>query len=264
LGLARSEFDPQGPLELKRVGEKLVRTTLRIALLFSCSILSYSRAALHPFYVPAQERFVPAGELPVGELLVSSQGTLIPIESISQLNEITTVYNLRVADHHTYFVGGALWGWDVWVHNAYRLNGATATVTSDGVSVRMRSNKKGHAEILALQEHSKNGRLRDQNVVIHDVIGHLPKQETIPIGVCAECRTNMFSLLIRDRAKSVTIPVMKGQDEIDKFTINREFFQSAQSELQDVLRQYGRTNFNGRSKDAYAVLRKYHLLSKES
>lgn len=74
--------------------------------------------AEHPFYVPAQERFVSAGELQVGDLLVSSQGTLIPIESISQLNEITAVYNLRVADHHTYFVGGALWGWDVWVHNA--------------------------------------------------------------------------------------------------------------------------------------------------
>jgi hypothetical protein len=54
----------------------------------------------------------------VGEQLVSSQGLLVPIESISNLNEITTVYNLRVADHHTYFVGGALWGWDVWVHNA--------------------------------------------------------------------------------------------------------------------------------------------------
>jgi hypothetical protein len=117
--LARSEFDPQGPLELKRVEEKFVRTTLRTALLFYCSILSCSRAALHPFYVPAQERFVPAGELQVGDLLVSSQETLIPIESITSHNEITTVYNLRVADHHTYFVGGALWGWDVWVHNAY-------------------------------------------------------------------------------------------------------------------------------------------------
>jgi hypothetical protein len=31
---------------------------------------------------------------------------------------VTTVYNLRVADFHTYFVGGGLWGFDVWVHNA--------------------------------------------------------------------------------------------------------------------------------------------------
>jgi hypothetical protein len=201
----------------------------------------------------------------VGDQLISSQGVLVPIESISNLNEITSVYNLRVADHHTYFVGGALWGWDVWVHNArYRLNGASATVTSDGVSVRMRSNKNGHAEILGLEEHLRNNRLVDQDVVIHDVIGHQPKQQTIPIGVCAECRTNMFSLLIRGRAKSVTTPVMKGQEIVDQLTINRKFFLSAQSELEDVLEQYGRTNFPARSDDAYAILRKYRILSKES
>jgi len=114
--LARSEFDPQGPLELKRVEEKFVRTAAVMELVINGQTIKTT--AEHPFYVPAQERFVPAGELQVGDLLVSSQGTLIPIESISQLNEITTVYNLRVADHHTYFVGGALWGWDVWVHNA--------------------------------------------------------------------------------------------------------------------------------------------------
>lgn len=27
---------------------------------------------------------------------------------------------MRIADHHTYFVGGKAWGWDVWVHNAYK------------------------------------------------------------------------------------------------------------------------------------------------
>ncbi|GEM_PF-2572599 len=201
----------------------------------------------------------------MGDLLVIGQGTLIPIESITSLDEITTVYNLRVADHHTYFVGGALWGWDVWVHNArYRLNGATATVTSDGVFVRMRSIKGGHAEIPGLQEHPRSNRLVDQDVIIHDVIGHLPKQQAIPIGVCAECRTNTFSLLDRRGAKSVTIPVMKGLDEIDKLTIDRNFFLSAQSELEDVLGQYGRTNIPARSEDAYAVLRKYHILSKEN
>jgi hypothetical protein len=116
--LARSEFDPQGPLELKRVEEKFVRTAAVMELVINGQTIKTT--AEHPLYVPAQERFVPAGELQVGDLLVSSQGTLIPIESITSLNEITTVYNLRVADHHTYFVGGALWGWDVWVHNAYK------------------------------------------------------------------------------------------------------------------------------------------------
>jgi hypothetical protein len=129
--LARNEFDPQGPLELKRVEEKFVRTAAVMELVVNGQTIKTT--AEHPFYVPAQERFVPAGELQVGDLLVSSLGTLIPIESITSLNEITTVYNLRVADYHTYFVGGALWGWDVWVHNAYRISsGLTPQVPSWG------------------------------------------------------------------------------------------------------------------------------------
>jgi hypothetical protein len=43
---------------------------------------------------------------------------LVQIESIGSTGEVTTVYNLRVAVFHTYFVGGGLWGFDVWVHNA--------------------------------------------------------------------------------------------------------------------------------------------------
>jgi hypothetical protein len=32
-------------------------------------------------------------------------------------DQIANVYNMRVADYHTYFVGGAEWGFDVWAHN---------------------------------------------------------------------------------------------------------------------------------------------------
>jgi hypothetical protein len=53
--------------------------------------------AEHPSQLPAQDRFIPGVELHVGDLLVSSQETLIPIESISNLNESTTDYNFRVA-----------------------------------------------------------------------------------------------------------------------------------------------------------------------
>ena len=57
------------------------------------------------------------------------------IESINLTDEVTTVYNLRVADHHTYFVGGSSWGFDVWVHIAQ--NGRNAP--SSGV---LRSSSK--------------------------------------------------------------------------------------------------------------------------
>ena len=29
-----------------------------------------------------------------------------------------TVYNLRIEEYHTYFVGSAEWGFSVWAHNA--------------------------------------------------------------------------------------------------------------------------------------------------
>ena len=114
--LARSEFDPDGPLELKRVEEKFVRTAVVMELVVHGQ--SIKTTAEHPFYVPAQGMFVAAGELQVGEHLVGHDGKLVQIESIGSTGEVTTVYNLRVADFHTYFVGGGLWGFDVWVHNA--------------------------------------------------------------------------------------------------------------------------------------------------
>ena len=150
--LARSEFDPQGPLELKRVEEKFVRTAAVMELVINGQTIKTT--AEHPFYVPAQERFVPAGELQVGDLLVSSQGTLIPIESISQLNEITTVYNLRVADHHTYFVGGALWGWDVWVHNTYN---AHRTIAAYKAQVALHNYRLRHGLPQYIQEIGATG-----------------------------------------------------------------------------------------------------------
>ena len=32
---------------------------------------------------------------------------------------VVTVYNLRVADFHTYFVGSRDWSWSVWAHYSY-------------------------------------------------------------------------------------------------------------------------------------------------
>lgn len=61
---------------------------------------------------------MPAGELKAGDKLVSHHGRLIEVASVCSTEAVATVYNLRVADHHTYFVGGTIWGWDVWVHNA--------------------------------------------------------------------------------------------------------------------------------------------------
>jgi hypothetical protein len=38
---------------------------------------------------------------------------------VVETGRIRKVYNVRVADDHTYFVGGRGWGFSLWVHNAY-------------------------------------------------------------------------------------------------------------------------------------------------
>ena len=109
--LSRSESDPDGPLVLKvveavftrlgriwelRVGGQVIRTT-----------------AEHPFGV-FNRGWIKAGLLGVGDMLVSHDGQVKLVEDVRDTGEYETVYNVRVADHHTYFVGGPAWGFSVW------------------------------------------------------------------------------------------------------------------------------------------------------
>ena len=55
------------------------------------------------------------------------------VASVCSTEAPITVYNLRVADHHTYFVGGNEWGWDVWVHNASYSKMAAEEAVEKGV-----------------------------------------------------------------------------------------------------------------------------------
>jgi hypothetical protein len=56
--------------------------------------------------------------LTLEDSLVDSQGRPVAIDAIRVTDRLITVYNLGVADFHTYFVGGKLWQFDAWVHNA--------------------------------------------------------------------------------------------------------------------------------------------------
>jgi hypothetical protein len=56
--------------------------------------------------------------LQVGDLLRSHDGQWLPVQAVTDSGEVTTVYNLRVAEYHTYFVGSRDWGFSVWSHNA--------------------------------------------------------------------------------------------------------------------------------------------------
>jgi len=51
-------------------------------------------------------------------LLLCEDGTWAAVEDLLDTGEWETVYNLRVANYHTYFVGCDEWGFSVWAHNA--------------------------------------------------------------------------------------------------------------------------------------------------
>lgn len=59
--------------------------------------------------------------------MVGHDDQLTKVEEVIATDRHETVYNVRVAEDHTYFVGDEDWGFSVWVHNAY-----TARQLADG------------------------------------------------------------------------------------------------------------------------------------
>jgi hypothetical protein len=115
LVLSCSEFDPQGAVEARQVEEVFVRTAPLWHLHVGGRVIRTT--AEHPFYVQGQG-WLPCAELNVRDLLRSDDGQWVAVEDVCDAGEVATVYNFRVAEHHTYFVGSREWGFSVWAHNA--------------------------------------------------------------------------------------------------------------------------------------------------
>ncbi len=69
----------------------------------------------HPFWLPYQQRWVDADQLVPGDWLRTSAGTYVQVTAIAHRKAWGTVYNLTVADQHTYYVVAG--GSPVLVHN---------------------------------------------------------------------------------------------------------------------------------------------------
>ena len=48
-----------------------------------------------------------------GDNLLTADKSKLPVESVSESMDTETVYNFRVADWHTYFVGDKNWDFEV-------------------------------------------------------------------------------------------------------------------------------------------------------
>jgi hypothetical protein len=123
--LARAEHDPSGPVEVKVVEEVFVRTGR--VWVKRVSGQEIRTTGEHPVHVAGQGWRIVA-ELKVGDRLSSHNEVCGVVEEVYNTGTYETVYNLRVADCHTYFVGSEEWGFSVWAHNSYNEEAQGRTV----------------------------------------------------------------------------------------------------------------------------------------
>jgi len=114
LMLSREEFAPESESEYKAVAEVFVREGLLWELRIAGRTIRTT--AEHPFFRDGD--WTEANRLSEGDRLLLEDGSTAAVESIRDTGEWSRVHNVRIANHHTYFVGSADWGFSVWAHNA--------------------------------------------------------------------------------------------------------------------------------------------------
>jgi hypothetical protein len=112
--LARDEYDPSGEVLPKVVEEVFVTEGLIWHLHTGGRVVRTT--AEHPFWIWARG-WVPYNQLKVGDWLFTLDGLCVQVEDLLDTGKYETLYNIRVADFHTYFVGCDEWGFSVWAHN---------------------------------------------------------------------------------------------------------------------------------------------------
>jgi RHS repeat-associated protein len=112
--LSGPEEDPTASPEWRRV-EEIFRNVLPIWHVHVKGQVIRSTAE-HPFFVWGKG-WVKACALQPGDLLRSHDGQMVAVDDVCDGGYEETVYNCRIAEYHTYFVGGDDWGFSVWAHN---------------------------------------------------------------------------------------------------------------------------------------------------
>lgn len=111
---SRNEFDPNGPVEWKRVEELFVRSGFLLHVHIQGQVIETTSE--HPFY-EYNKGWVDAARLEPGDRVATLDGQWATVDEVYDSGEFETVYNLRVADFHTYFAGDEHWNFAVWAHN---------------------------------------------------------------------------------------------------------------------------------------------------
>jgi hypothetical protein len=115
---SRAEHDPYGVISYKLIEEMFIRFG-RVLHLHLADGQTIRTTPEHPFWVQG-EGWLPADLLQPGDALATLGGEWITVAEAFDTGEYETVYNCRVAEWHTYFVGGEEYVTAVWAHNAYK------------------------------------------------------------------------------------------------------------------------------------------------
>jgi hypothetical protein len=113
--LSRDEWDVGGEASVQYVEEVFVATGLVVNI--TAGGQTIGTTAEHPLWVVGKG-WTAAQELQAGDVLVGHDQQRVAVVRVRVTGELATVYNLRVSNHHTYFVGRDEWGFSVWAHNA--------------------------------------------------------------------------------------------------------------------------------------------------
>jgi RHS repeat-associated protein len=137
--LSRDEHDHSGLIQPRTV-EKVFETCSPI-LTLSLRGRTIRTTPEHPFFV--QDRgWTAAKDLRAGMKLATDRFEWVEIDAVNLEEQKETVYNIRVEEHCTYFVGDESWGFFVWAHNRYIVkyeNGKYVVVAFDTNIIRNRS-----------------------------------------------------------------------------------------------------------------------------
>jgi hypothetical protein len=112
--LSRDQYNPLAPVVEQVVEETFIRTAPVLRLTVGGRELRPTGE--HPFYVPGRG-WVLAWSLRSGDVIHTLEGEAVRVDAVEDRGEVVRVYNFRVRELQTYFVGGDDWGFAIWSHN---------------------------------------------------------------------------------------------------------------------------------------------------
>jgi RHS repeat-associated protein len=118
--LARSEDDPNAPIEARMVEEVFRRQAPVMSITIGGQQIRLTEE--HPFYTLSRG-WTAGYELRAGDWVMGEGGEWLPIGKVEPAGDPEVVYNMCVSGAHTFFVGKPQWGFAVWVHNRPGPNG---------------------------------------------------------------------------------------------------------------------------------------------